>query len=84
MIKIDVSDARRKFASVLEIVQSDERVLLMNHGKIIAAIISPEDLVYLEFHEDREDLEAARAAMLEVIEEGAVSWKGAKKELGLD
>jgi hypothetical protein len=34
--------------------------------------------------ENRHDLEAARQALLEVAEKGAIPWEEAKKELGLE
>ena len=84
MIKVTTSVARKDFAAVLRKVQQGKRFLLKNHDRGVAAIVSVEDLALLEAIENRHDLEAARQALIEVAEKGAIPWEQAKKELGLD
>jgi prevent-host-death family protein len=83
MIKMATSKAREQFATVLRQVKQGKRFLLENHDKGIAAIVSVEDLALLEALENRSDLRAARRALAEVAEKGAIPWEQAKKELGL-
>ena len=45
--------------------------------------MSVEDLAFLEAVENRHDLEAARRALAEIAEHGAIPWEQAKRELGL-
>ena len=52
------------------------------HNKPVAAIVSPEDLAILQAIEDRSDVMAARAALAEVAEHGAVPWEKVKADLG--
>jgi antitoxin Phd len=83
MIRIPTSEARKEFAAVLHKVKQGKRFLLERHDKGVAAIVSIEDLALLEAIENRHDLVAARRAMAEVAEHGAIPWEQAKKELGL-
>ncbi len=83
MIKIATSTARQDFATVLREVKQGKRFLLEKHDKGVAAIVSVEDLALLEAIENRRDFEAARRALAEFAEKGAVPWEQAKKELGL-
>ena len=84
MIKVPTSEARRDFANVLRKVKQGKRFLLERHDKGVAAIVSVEDLALLEAIENRHDLEAARRALAEVAEHGAIPWEQAKKELDWD
>ena len=66
MKRLPASQARRRFAAILNAVEREgERVVLDRHGKPVAAIVPVEDLDLLERIEDRYDLEAARAALRE-------------------
>ena len=60
--------------------ESGERVLLEKNGEKVAALVSVEDLQFLEELEDRLDLEAAREALKEP---GSIPWEEVKADLGL-
>jgi prevent-host-death family protein len=83
MIKVTTSKARQEFARVLRKVKQGKRFLLEKHDKAVAAIVSVEDLALLEAIENRHDLEAARRALAEVAERGAIPWEQAEAELDL-
>jgi prevent-host-death family protein len=83
MIKVTTSEARKDFADVLKGARNGERFVLERHNKPVAAIVSPEDLAILQAIEDRSDVMAARAALAEVAEHGAVPWEKVKADLGL-
>jgi hypothetical protein len=56
---------------------------LEKHNEGVAAIVSVEDLAILEAIENRQDFRAARRALAEVAEKGAIPWEQAKQDLGL-
>ena len=58
-----------------------ERILVTSHGKLMGAVIGPEDLELLERLEDRADLERVREALAE--SDGRISFEDLRKELGL-
>jgi hypothetical protein len=62
------------------VVYQGERIALERHGKVVAALVSKEDLEVLEALEDRVDLAAARRALKEP---GQRSWDEIKTTLGL-
>ena len=57
------------------------RTALARRGKVVAAIVSAEDLRVLEAIEDRLDVEAARKALAESDER--IPYEKVRKELGL-
>ncbi len=79
-----VSEARGEFSELVNrAAYRHERVMLTRHGKPIAAIISREDLEYFEALEDRDDLEAARAALADPENAETIPWKQVEADLGL-
>jgi prevent-host-death family protein len=57
MTRLAVTDARDNFADLLnKVAYAGDRVLVERHGKPLAAIISAEDLEFLEKLEDQLDL----------------------------
>lgn len=82
MVRIPASQAREKFAEILnEVAFGNERVVLHRHGKPVAVVVSVEDWRKLEELEDRTDLAAAKKALADRTK--AVAWKSVKEELGL-
>ena len=70
---VPMSEARDDFAGLVNrAAYGHERVVLMRHGKPIAAIISADELAYFEELEDRDDLLAAQAALDEGGETAAL------------
>jgi len=79
-----ISEARGEFSDLVNrAAYRHERVLLTRHGKPIAAIISTGDLELLEALEDRDDLEAARAALADPDNHAEIPWEQVKVDLGL-
>lgn len=79
-----ISEARGEFSELVNrAAYGHERVLLTRHGKPIAAIISKEDLEYLEALEDRDDLAAMDAALADPDNQEEIPWEQVKADLGL-
>jgi len=82
MAKMTVTEAEGTLArTVRRVLEERERVTLTEGGKPVAAIVTAEDLAFLEALEDRIDLEEARKA----IAEGgpSIPWEQIKSELGI-
>ena len=75
----------RPASARVRVAYQGERIVLERRGKGVAAIVSMDDLALLEAIEDREDLKAARKAILEMKRkrQKPVDWETAKKNLGL-
>jgi prevent-host-death family protein len=58
-----------------------ERITVTSHGKLMGAVIGPDDLELLERLEDRVDLKRVREALAESDER--ISFEELRKELGL-
>jgi prevent-host-death family protein len=85
MTILDVTTARESFAETVNRVSyGKERVAIRRRGKILAAIVSAEDLAVLEAINAR-DLADAKAAIASAKASGQkpVSWEDARKQLGL-
>jgi prevent-host-death family protein len=79
-----ISEARGEFSDLVNrAAYRHERVLLTRHGKAIAAIVPNEDLEFLEALEDRDDLEAVRAALADPDNQEEIPWEKVKADLGL-
>lgn len=82
---MSVTAARSRLADVID----DARVrhapvFLTRRGRRVAAVIDAEDLERLtRAAEDLADIEAARAARAEVVDNGAIPWEEVKADLGL-
>jgi prevent-host-death family protein len=82
MSKMTVKEAEGTFARTIRHVRDErERVTLTENGEPVAAIVTAEDLAFLEALEDRIDLEEARKAVAEPGD--SISWEKVKAELGL-
>ncbi|MFH1740089.1 MAG: type II toxin-antitoxin system Phd/YefM family antitoxin [bacterium] len=80
MSRIALNEMGIQSAELLRRALSDgERVLLFEGEEDVAALISLDDLAFLEELEDRMDLEAAREAMKEP---GTISWEEIKEKHG--
>jgi antitoxin (DNA-binding transcriptional repressor) of toxin-antitoxin stability system len=60
-----------------------ERVILKADGEPVGALVSIEDLHFLEDLEERIDLEEYRAALKEDEGKPTIPWETLKQELGL-
>ncbi len=84
MAHLPASKAREGFANTINRVAfGKERVVVHRRGKEIAAVVSMDDLRLLEELEDRIDLAAARAALIETKKKGAKPLDAILKDLGL-
>lgn len=88
IIRMTTMEAQEKLAETVSLVAAgDERVILSQDGKDVAAIITIEEFWLLERliaeEEERIDLEDARAALAEAKEKGTISLAALKAELGL-
>jgi prevent-host-death family protein len=85
-MNIGVAEIRNCMADALNrVAYQGERIVLERRGKGVAALVSMDDLEFLEELEDRLDLEAARKALAEMKRTGEkpIPWQKVKKELGL-
>lgn len=87
MSDVSVTDARARLADVVDAARvGHEPVFLTRRGRRVAAVIDADDLkVLIEAAEDLADIEAARAARLEMEETGesSIPWEQVKADLGL-
>lgn len=88
ILRLSVTELKDKLAEIVERVASgEERAIVSQDGKDVAAVISIEEFWFLERVieelEDEIDLEAVRTARKEIEEEGTISLAELKKELGL-
>lgn len=81
MVKIVATALRGQLADTLNrVAYQGERIALERHGKVVAALVSKEDLEILEALEDRVDLAKARRALKEP---GQRRWGDVKAALDL-
>lgn len=77
-------DAKEKFTELLNhIIHSKERVILTRRGKEVVAIVSIEDLQFLENTQDKEDLRLAIDALKDAKSFGTTTLAKLKEEMGL-
>jgi len=82
MAKMTVTEVEGTLArTVRRVLEERERVTLTEGGKPVAAIVTAEDLEFLEALEDRIDLEEARKALTEGG--SSIPWEQIKAELGI-
>lgn len=83
MSKMTVKEAEGTFARTIRHVRDErERVTLTEDGEPVAAIVTAEDLAFLEELEERIDLQEARKALAEGGE--SIPFEKIRRELGLD
>jgi prevent-host-death family protein len=79
-----VSEARESFAELVNrAAYGHERVLVARRGRPIAAIVSIEDVEFLERVEDKLDRQAAREALADPENADTIPWERIKADLGL-
>ncbi|MHB8763181.1 MAG: type II toxin-antitoxin system Phd/YefM family antitoxin [Deferrisomatales bacterium] len=86
MTTIAVRKEQTELAEALRRLRTEgDRVVLEQDGEPVAAVVSVEDLRFLEQLEDRADLEAYRAAMEEWERDGrkTIPWEQVRDDLGL-
>ena len=86
MTTLDVSQVRKDFAETINRVSyGKERVAIRRHGKILAAVVSADDLEILEKLTMLRDVHDVKQALAVSAANGErpIAWKEAKKLLGL-
>ena len=83
MRRMSVAEAEKALRATVETVERDrDRVTLTRDGKPVAAIVTAEDLAFLEDLEERIDLEEARKALAEGGD--PIPFETIRRDLGLD
>jgi prevent-host-death family protein len=87
MVRLTIADVQTKLPEIVrQVAADDKRVILLQDGKEMAAIISLEAFEFLERMaekiEDEIDLADSLAALAEAEEKGTISWESLRKELG--
>ena len=81
MTTVSVTNFRDRIADLgNKAAYAGERISVESHHKPFFAVVPIEDLLLLEYLEDKMDLEMARAALKR---DDFVSWEKAKEELDL-
>lgn len=84
MIRVNSAEAKRQLGQILaRTARTKRRVMVTSRGKDMAAVVPIEDVQLLEEIEDRLDLDEARAALAGAKQDGTVTWKKIKRDLGL-
>jgi prevent-host-death family protein len=84
MTRLSTSQARAQFADALERVAfKGERVVIERRGKVLAALVSAEDLAILERVRALEDEQDAAAVHSARKEKGRIPWETIKRDLGM-
>lgn len=86
MERMSAAEVRKELSETLNrVAYGGDRVVIQRRGRDVAALISLEDLEFLERIEDQLDIKAARAAIEEAraAGEATIPWEDVKKELGL-
>ena len=86
MPEVSVSDARARLADIVDQARvAHDPIFLTRRGRRVAAVIDADDLERLiDAAEDLADIEAARAARVEMAEgHSAIPWEQVKADLGL-
>lgn len=81
MTKLTTSEAREGLAeAVNKVAFAGERIVINRHGKDVAALVSMDDLAFLQEIEDHLDVEAMRRSL---AEKGSIPWAKFKTARGL-
>ncbi len=81
---MSTQDAKEKFTELLNHVShTKERVILARRGKELAALVSLEDLHFLESTQDKNDLNEAIDTLKESKGGNTVTLENLKEEIGI-
>ena len=86
MDRMSAAEARKEMSETLNrVAYGGDRIVITRRGRDVAALISMEDLEFLERVEDHLDVKAALEAEAAARKSGEpnVPWEDVKKELGL-
>jgi antitoxin Phd len=81
---MNTQDAKEKFTELLNHVShTKERVILARRGKELAALVSMEDLQFLDSTQDKNDLNEAIDTLKESKQGNTVTLENLKEEIGI-
>ncbi len=86
MTTLDVTTARQEFAELLNRASyGGQRIAIRRRGKVLAGIVSAEDLALLERLHTLQDIKEVKKALAEAHKKGhePIPWEEAKQRLGL-
>ena len=86
MTTLDVTQVRDEFAETINRVSyGKERIAIRRHGKVLAGVVSAEDLAILEKLSMLQDVQDVKHALTDAKAKGErpIPWEKAKKRLGL-
>ncbi|NGX56726.1 MAG: hypothetical protein K1060chlam5_00972 [Candidatus Anoxychlamydiales bacterium] len=85
MSNVPMSKAREQFPEIVNKIAygSKKHIIFTRRGKKLAAMISMEELEFLEALEDRIDIEDATKALKDIKKNGSVAWSKVKSDLGI-
>ena len=84
MSNLPISKARKQLPEIVnQVAYGSKHVILTRRGKKIAALVSIEELEFIEALEDRIDIEDAIKALKDIKKNGSVSWDKVKSDLGI-
>lgn len=82
MKTLTLSEFRETLSDIFGAVRrGSERIAVTDRGKVMGAVVGPEDLELLQAIEDRADTELVRAALAESDER--IPFEALREELGL-
>jgi len=80
---INTINAKEEFTELVNrVAHNKERIILTRRGKEIAAIVSYEDLLWLEEAQNKHDLQESVDALKEARSEGTTTLEELKDEIG--
>ena len=83
MMSINTADAKETLSDLVSRVSHHkERIILTRRGKEIAALVSMEDLQFLEETRNKHDLDEAIDALKEARNKGTITLDALKEEIG--
>ncbi len=84
MTTLTATDARRLLPDMLNrAAYAKERIAIQRHGKVLAAIVSAEDLELLQRIEDEKDIRAAKEGIRDYKKHGGIPLEKFRKQRGL-
>ena len=84
MSNIPLSKAREQLPEIInQVAYGSKHIIFTRRGKKMAAVITIEELEFLEALEDRIDIEDAVKALKDIKKNGSVAWDKVKSNLGI-
>jgi len=82
MTTLTATQARRQLPEMLNrAAYGGERIAIQRRGKVLAGVVSADDLDLLQRLEDEHDTREAKKAIRDYDKHGGISWEDLKKQL---